>query len=67
MFSRQMEGAESVAVVGIGGRKLGMQRRQRRVIVGARPGAEAVIGACCKAECGISGAREQLEHLTTTK
>jgi hypothetical protein len=46
------DSAVAVAVVagGGGGRKLGMLRRARRVIVGARAGAEVAIGARRRAE-----------------
>ena len=37
--------AAAVVAGGGGGRKLGMLRRARRVIVGARAGAEVAIGA----------------------
>lgn len=51
MSRRWVDGAVNVAVVGGGGRKLGMERRARRVMVGARVGAEAAIGAQSRTEC----------------
>ena len=45
-----LDAAVVPAVVGVGGRKLGMQRRAMRVIVGARAGTEAAIGAFCHAD-----------------
>ena len=50
-----------------GGRKLGMQRRARRVILGARAGTEVAIGGCHRAERRISGARELHEYWATTQ
>jgi hypothetical protein len=50
MFRRQAEGAVKVAVVGVGGTKLGIERRAKRVIPAARARAEAAIGGCCRAE-----------------
>ena len=46
-LSGRGDGAVAVVAVagGGGGRKLGMLRRARRVIVGARAGAEVAIGA----------------------
>lgn len=49
MFRRQAEGAVKV-VVGVGGTKLGIERRAKRVIPAARARAEAAIGGCCRAE-----------------
>jgi hypothetical protein len=44
-----MDGFVVEGVVG-GGRKLGIHRRERRVILGARAGTEVAIGARCRAD-----------------
>ena len=50
MFRRQVGGAVKVTIVGVGGRKLGIERRAKRVIPAARAGAEAAIGGYRRAE-----------------
>lgn len=50
MIKRQADGAGDISVVGVGGRKLGMERRAKRVIPAARGRAEAAIGGCRRAE-----------------
>ena len=52
--------AAAVVAGGGGGRKLGMLRRARRVIVGARAGAE-VAGVAVLMELGFLGGRPRLK------
>ena len=50
IFRRQADDAGNVSVVGVRGRKPGMERRAKRVIPAARARAEAAIGGHRRAE-----------------